>query len=322
MTPCHPIRHPFLVLLVLVLAALPSGAAEVSKYLPDDTEVVAFVNVRQLLDAPLVQRHAGEQLKGALKENVELQRLLAAAGFDPLRDVQSITFAAPGKDTEKQALFIVSGSFHLDRIHALADELARKDPDALKLHRQGGLRIYETRSWDAAGTGFAAFADRGTLLISPSREPILAALRAAEQNRPRGKAALPALIQQADGTQTMWFAALATKDVKDLLRSNSQTAGVADRITSFTGTVSFSDVVQAAVQVHATDLRAAGEVQRLMEALKGFVQFAALSNREYGPLFCDLLDAMKVSSQRNTVTIGGTVSPDLIEKGLKKGRKP
>ena len=105
------------------LLAPPAGAAEVSPYLPDDIEVVAFVNVRQLLAAPLVQRHALEQARTTLKENAELQKLLAAAGFDPLRDVQSVTLAAPGSGVPSRAVLIVAGTFDVERIHALADEL-------------------------------------------------------------------------------------------------------------------------------------------------------------------------------------------------------
>lgn len=318
----HPCVRSSLAALVLAvsLPAAPITAAEVSRFLPAGTEIVAVVNVRQLLDAPLAKKHALEQARTALKDNADLQKILSATGFDPLRDVTTLTLAAPGGDLQDGVLLIVSGTFHVDRIHAAADEIIKAEPATLKVHTHGRLRIYESKGKDGSGPGFAALADRTTLLVSPTQAPILAAIEAASQPRPAPKKELLALIEKADGQQSVWFAALATKEMKELLRSNAQTVNVADKITSFTGTVTLSDAARAIVHIHATDLRAAGEVQRLMEALKGFVQFAALSNKEYGPLFSDILDALKVSSQRNTVTIGGMVTSDVIDKGLRKGR--
>ncbi|HXG09630.1 MAG TPA: hypothetical protein VNK04_07565 [Gemmataceae bacterium] len=316
-----PHRHAWAGLLVLA-ATLPAPAAEVNRYLPDDTEVVVFVNVRQLLDAPLIKKHALEQLRAALKENPEGEKFLNAVGLDPFRDIQSVTLAAPGSRAPDRVLLIVAGNFNLDRIHAVADGITRNDPDAVKVHRQGSLRIYESRGKKDGGTGFAAFIDRHTLLVSPAQETVVAAARGAGSQGPRVKKELQELIRQADPGQSLWFAALATSEVREVLKGNPQTATVAEKITSFTGAAALGDAVQVAIQIHATDAGSADEVRRLMEALKGFVQFAALSSKEYGPLFGDILDALTVSSRKNTVTIGGKVPGDLIERGLKKGKRP
>src|SRR5262245_15454665 len=123
MTGRRPSHIVLLALALLAPTASPCAAAEVSKFLPEATEVVAFINVRRLLGAPLVQRHALEQVKAALQDNAELHKLLTAARFDPLRDVQSVTLAAPGSDAQNRAVFIVSGAFDADRIHAVAEEV-------------------------------------------------------------------------------------------------------------------------------------------------------------------------------------------------------
>ena len=48
--------------LAVVLAGAPARAGEVDRYLPDDTEIVVNVNIRQILDSPLVKKHALEKL--------------------------------------------------------------------------------------------------------------------------------------------------------------------------------------------------------------------------------------------------------------------
>src|SRR5262249_23778915 len=207
-----------------------------------------------------------------------------AVGLDPLRDISSVTLAAPGSDVQNRALFIVSGNFNVERIHAAADEAIRSDPESLRIHRQENLRIYENKGKDGNSPGYAAFADRNTLLIARSMRPILAAAQSAGRPAPGVKKELQELIREADSKESLWSTALATSEVREVLRGNAQTAAVADKISSFTGAVVLGDAVQAAIQIHATDARAAVEVHKLMEALKGFVQFAALSNKEYGPL--------------------------------------
>src|SRR5262249_27296941 len=124
----HPhSRGAILALAAAALLAGPAAAADVNRYLPDDTEVVVFVNVRQLLDSPLVKKHALEQVRAALKDNAGGQKFFGAVGLDPLRDISSVTLAAPGSDVQNRALFIVSGNFNVERIHAAADEAARSD---------------------------------------------------------------------------------------------------------------------------------------------------------------------------------------------------
>src|SRR5437879_12168888 len=76
--------------LVLVL---PIRAAEVDQYLPEDAEVVLVVNAKQLLDSPLVKKHFLEQMRDLMKTNTEVANILSALGFDPYKELTSLTEA-------------------------------------------------------------------------------------------------------------------------------------------------------------------------------------------------------------------------------------
>src|SRR5206468_1258592 len=98
------------------LAAAPARAAEADKYLPSDTEAVVGINVRQLLDAPLVKKYALEQIKDALKKNAEVTTALQAMNLDPFKDVNSVVIAVSDKVAQGQGLAIVHGNFDVSKI--------------------------------------------------------------------------------------------------------------------------------------------------------------------------------------------------------------
>src|SRR5262249_36270471 len=92
----HMVGHRITGMAILALvfsAALhvaPARAAEISKFLPNDTEVVLNVNVKQVLDSPLFKKHLLQQVKTFLKNNADAEKMLDALGFDPLKDVSAI----------------------------------------------------------------------------------------------------------------------------------------------------------------------------------------------------------------------------------------
>src|SRR5947207_5565272 len=105
----HPSSQRVLVpLLALALGAVPAQSAEPSKYLPGDTELVVYINARQILDAPLVKKYALERVKAALKESTDAQRFVTEAGLDPLKDVQSLLMASPGSAAAAEKVLVVA----------------------------------------------------------------------------------------------------------------------------------------------------------------------------------------------------------------------
>ena len=73
------------------MLAGPARAAEVDPYLPDDTEVLVTVNVRQVLDSPLVKKSTLEKLREALKDIDMAEDVLKDLGFDPFKDLDRVT---------------------------------------------------------------------------------------------------------------------------------------------------------------------------------------------------------------------------------------
>src|SRR5262245_23273510 len=85
-------------------AVRPAGAAEVEKYLPEDAEVVATVNIKQLLESELVKKHALEMIKDAIKNNTGAQKQLSDLGLNPLTDFERVTLAGTAGGTNKMLI--------------------------------------------------------------------------------------------------------------------------------------------------------------------------------------------------------------------------
>src|SRR5262249_50193462 len=118
------------------VAAAPVRAVEPDKLLRDDAEAVLVVNVRQILDSPLVHKHALEQAKAAPQTDPQLRQWIAASGVDPLKDVTTLTLSTAGGANGK-VLMVVRGKFDLDKVKTAADDFAKKNPGKLKITEEG-----------------------------------------------------------------------------------------------------------------------------------------------------------------------------------------
>src|SRR5258708_27333959 len=141
------------------LLAAPARAADIDKLLPDDSSVVVSIDFRQLLDSALVKKHGVAPLQKALKANGNVDKLLTAAGFDPLKDLSRVTFALEGDLSKSAGLLILRGKFDTARIAARAEELAKKE-DRLKIESIAGQTVYRVSGSD--GPGHLAILDAST----------------------------------------------------------------------------------------------------------------------------------------------------------------
>ncbi len=75
------------------LAAPASSAADLDKYLPDDAQMVAVVNVKQVTSWTPFQKQFQDQIQQLLKTD-PIRDVLKDTGFDPLRDLDRVVIVA------------------------------------------------------------------------------------------------------------------------------------------------------------------------------------------------------------------------------------
>src|SRR5262249_51588519 len=119
--------------LVLGLALVGSAhTAEGDRYLPEETEKVVVINIKQMMGSPIIKKNLLSKIEDAIKENKDLKALQQATGLDLLKDVHAITVGNTGKPGDKVTL-IVHGKFDVDRLSKVLEAVAKEKPDELKI---------------------------------------------------------------------------------------------------------------------------------------------------------------------------------------------
>lgn len=306
---------------VVALAAVPVNAAELDKFLPDDTQVIASINVRQILDSALAKKYeVAKEFEKALAGNEEATKVLKGLGLDPLKDVSRITFTHPGKEDAKEFFMAIQGSFDLAKFHDAADKFAKDNPDKLTITKQGTLRLYEMKDKkdDKTETSYAVFLSKDVLVASPVKAYVLDAV---DKNSGKKDAkyakGLQALVAKQDAKQSMWVAALASKEMQQKLAAVPQTKALADKLESVSAGVSLTNEVRLNINMQTSDEGAAKDAKQKLEGAKAFGLLAvggADELKDFAPLITDVLNAIKIGQEKGLVTVELTVSASTLEK--------
>ncbi len=154
--------------LLAVPLAFPMFAAGVDPTLlalvPPDAKTLAGIQVAQAQSTPI-----GQALVAQLQLDANANNAMAAAGFDPHRDLREIlaSFGAGATDGNTQAVLIGRGSFHPDKIAAAAVSVGA----TLSTYR--GIQLIEAKPGaqgrgpspaGANSSGTIAFLDASTML--------------------------------------------------------------------------------------------------------------------------------------------------------------
>jgi len=306
---------------VLPLAVPGIRAAEIDKYLPDDTEIVFHANIRQILDSELGKKYLMPQLEAGLKGNAEAQQILSAVGFDSLKDVTSLTVATPG-DSEKKWMILVHARVDLDKVRTAVEAYAAKQPDAVKVQKQGNVPFYEIKNPKQPGqTFYSTFVDHETLVISPDKDYVLATIAKKEAPKPPAlNDKLVDLVKKVDAKESLWLALLPDRLAK-AFSQNKQTADLAKKVQSLNAGIALTDGVQFSLRVQTPDAKAARDMQQTLKGIQAILVLGITSNeqlKDFGPTLTDIVNSIKFTLDQTVVGMDLNISAKQIEEGLKK----
>jgi hypothetical protein len=314
------------VMLLALAASSPARGAD-PKLLPNDTEIVFTINVKQILDSPLLQsnKDAVEQAKTAILNQLgdhPAAGYLKSAGFDIFRDLHSITVANNGN--EKPTAMIIRGTFDAAKIAATAEQIAKDNADALKIKKVGNQTVYEiTPPRDE--TGYATLIDGKVLLIMPTMAGLMDTWeRLAGTKQSTLKKELTALLGTVSDKQSVTIVATGAG-----LTQLARAAPVADAVKAATelksvdglsGAITVGKEVQFQLGINAKDEASAKKMAiQGTGAILGVQLLAnqyASKDERFAPVV-DIVKTLRVTSQGNNVLLTGTVSLEVIEKVMK-----
>ncbi len=299
--------------LAALLAAPVAPAAEPDKLVPSDADAVVVFNVRQTLDSALVKSYALEHFKAALKGSDEVTKLMAAAGIDPLKDVDTVTLANTGAPPKNDSLIVIHGKFELDKVQSAAQDFAKKNPTELKISGEGKARVYELVVKD--NTLFATFPDGNTLVAANSKEYLQGAVK--KDNTGKWNKDLRAALDKVKGSKdSVWIAMVVTDEMRKTIASDEKRKDLATKLESVTGSVNIANDVQMAFLVNTNDAEAAAKVAKELGGLIRLLGVLGIGNEQARPFIELVTENLKISNKDKAATIEMKITEAQLKKAM------
>ncbi len=325
---CRPLC---LVALALSLEAICPGASARGAnaiYLPDETEVVLTINLKQLRSCELIkgEKSALEQFGAILNRltgDVPVLKCLRDCKLDVTNDLTRITFAGPhGKEIQPRFL-VLEGDFTALKLDSVLAATARTNPNSLKISTSGDITIYEIAV--ARRRNYAALVNKTTLLAATTRESLTDAFaRASGAKKSRLAKGLRALLDATNDKQSLSVVASGTALSALLERvslPNAETAIAALKLSEgASAAVTLTKVIQFQIGIHAqqeeTAKNLADASDKGLLGLRTLVRQKAREDKKLLPLI-EVADTLRIKSEGPIIFLRGEATLDAVEKLLK-----
>lgn len=268
------------------------GPAELA-YVPADARVVAYADVRQVMDSELRQRLMQFEDRAA----VGADRFAMETGIDVRTDVDRVLASLSLEDSNQRPLLLVRGRFDNSRIESLirqhGGEAAEYQGVRMLTHPEGDMAL--------------AFAEPGLVAVGTG-----AAVRRAIETKVSGadvtdNADVMRLVRNVDDGNA-W--AVARFDaLTGSQRLPEELAKQLPAITWFSASGNINGGVQGVLHAEARDEAAAND---LRDVIRGFVALARMQAGQRAGL-ADLMNSFELGGQGTTVSLGFALPGELLD---------
>lgn len=315
-----------------------ASAADVDKYLLDDTDAVIGLEIKVLLKAPLVQKNYVPLARKQIQGNAEVQKQLTELGFDPFRDLDRVLIVhgeschrgSKGSKDEVSPLVIARGKFDATKIHTKFTQLAQFVPTVFKVHKEKNGVVYEVAGGDK--TFYLAMPDRGTIVGSMYKDHISDALDKGlgKKTTKLQNGSLKFLISQVDYNHSVWVAALGhaafnednpLPTVKDKKVAKNARKKLSDSgIDEISGGITVSDGLKADFRVIVPDEDTAKQISEVVQTFLPQLIDGIVGDRKQDKKMApvqEFLKSMTVGRDVRDLIIRGDVSGKVFVESLK-----
>ncbi len=296
------------------------------KALPDDTEVVLTINFKQIRTCELVvgEKDALDQPRAMFKRlagDVPVLKCLQDAGFDFFRDLTAIRFGCPRGKHLSPTILVLEGDFGTLKLKDRLADVAKANPDAVKVATSGESTIYEI-GLDASKRNYAALLDNTTLIAATTRDALAEALaRAYGAKKPDLPRGLKAMLEATDDKQSVSFA--ATGSTLSLLLdgisiSNAETLAAALKaVDGISCAITLTKQFHFQISLYARDddsaKRIASAAENALTTIRSLARQKARGDKSLLPL-AEILETLRVKNEGPILTLRVEASLDLLEK--------
>lgn len=314
-------------LLALSLTAAPARAVD-PKVLPNDTEVVVTLNLKQILESDIAKANKDlieKAIEGARSKLDEspAKKYLEKAGFDPFKHLHTITVAGPAAKDLDSGVIIVGGKFDVEKFNAAAEDAGKDNADALKVHTIGGRKVFEITP-NGEKTIFASLVDDKTLVAAPTKDGLADGIARVNGNKSSQlKANLKAILSTVSDKQSI-SVALTSGALNNGLKEapippNQDATETLKQVDAISLSITLGKNIEIAGAVIAKDvesakkLAAGGNLGMLF--VKGMAGQKVKEQPNLQPAL-DVLNTVRIADAGATVTMRAEISQDNLEKLL------
>jgi hypothetical protein len=304
--------------LVLALAVpFQARAAETDKYLPDSTEAIVTINVKQLLEAPLFKEHI-EKLKLAFKGLSLGKTGIDVLGIDPLQDLEQIIVSWPGNPDQEHPLILIKGKFDLAAVETALQKAASQKKAVFQKEAIDGHRVHEIKqAADGETICYVGALDQGLLALSSHQNPIFEAQdKKAGKRKPDLRKDVQQLLAKADPKHAISVASLSRP-----LSFGGLLGNLPGNLQNVSGGLILGEDLKIDLAFVARDIQsakaAAGQLEDTLNQAKAIVAVLVTKQKKLEPL-ADLLAGVKVTAKGSDVAFRVTITKDLIDSLFKK----
>jgi hypothetical protein len=331
MVPLH-VRLLGSIAAAVIALASPGPVSAFEKYLPEKTEIVMGINVRQVIESPPIKKYGPtlmakywfnflvmtnrDGFQKLIEDNPGVFQSSKAKGSEQLAAmaeyVSAFFIAGPLDGRDEDMVAIVEGKFDADK----AKEFIRLIGStrflglSMKTEKVGGRELYEVVPPRGGKGVFVALADSRHLLFAESKEWLLAALDAAAGDaKPKLRANLLALLGKVDRTQSVWMVGAPVQD----FQLEEMTAGIridTDIRTEFNVVAKSPDEAQTIAQ----------ETKLALLQLSELLKELAVVSRELAPL-ATVPGEAKVAQNGKVVQFESVIAAPVVENVLEAATK-
>jgi hypothetical protein len=318
----------WLLLATLASPAVPARAADLLKYVPNDSDLILSLDVKGLIDAPIVRKYApllaqryGMNLmqllaqdspaaEKLLKENTAaLQKLLKdrgqVVGFleSTQRTFRRIVVAGRLNGDDDEILLVFDCGLDAEQLAQLAGKLAEWSGTKLKIAKADEGNLIEVRVAGEEESWLLGAPEKGVLIATPSKAYAQEALaKAVGKKNAELSRDMRALLTKVEQEQTCWLAAIDT-----------------DENLQFRGGLRIGDDIRAELITTARDAEAARQqLDEMTSDLKDTAEYIgalALLAKELAPLV-EVLRDVKPVQEGNEVQIKVVIEAKVLEAVL------
>ena len=267
-----------------------------------------------MIDSLLAKKMGIEkEIIKALDFDVEF---IAEIGFNPLKDIDSITIAAPGGGDMEKCLIIVAGKFKADKLLAKLNEDAKNNKDKVKIHKAGDKTIFEVKEFirNQPEPIFYMIASN-TILASTQKEYLEKAL--ANSDSKLANKDFSALVEKLDPDLAISMVAVSSAFPSKAIPEPYK--AIIEGIDSIIGGIGVDEDVTLKINVFTKDEDSAKKLketldQGMAQAL-GFLGLMAAQKKELTPVL-EFVKSMKTSSKEKMMSLEGKLPGKMIEDAI------